>query len=1018
MGQCVIQTGSKRICPEAQMRFAMALYLAIERDSHLHRRHLAELFWPQFTEARARHSLRHLAYVLRSIGFPLSDVSNHIGLSARDVWLDYEGAMATSPVSPATLRGFLPGYSPTFSSPFTEWLDRTRNSIHCRLRLALLTDLTMFKRRGQWAEMAETASRCLTFDPLNEEATLALAEATALAGNKLQAVAILDRYSCELGTAPNEIRLPATVLRRRITERLPKAYVTESESFLAGREATLAMLGTHLRSARSGRGTGCYIWGTAGIGKSRIGLELARIAAIEGVRVQRMACQRSDPRRPLSVFCDIAPALLDLPGALGCAPRSRQYLTRLIQPPESDSSFLTALQNEAAEAPFIYAALRQSILDLIDAICEETTLLLVIDDVQWIDSHSAELLRGLIERSSHRRLMVLLTARNLPPPDTGLSGLLQGLQIHHLQPLSQSESVRLFGTLTAASDRVLSAEVAAHYAALAEGNPYFLRELAAHWVLTGLTRPPPETIIAALDERLCRLSATSLRVLQACALLGKNSTLDRLERILDIRHIDLLDCLDALDSESVLACDAGRVLPKHELLSQAAVAKLSVNATRFLHARIGKVLKTDLATDAGGSLLWDTAEHFTLAGDVDAAVRLMMRCADHALKLGSLKEAIEIWERAHNLHTSNEVLGARVRRGLVLSLRRASAWSRILAIGSDGPTTPAGLGAPNNQHDRSELAIFEARWRVRRNTAQLLQDALTCLRCDDAPSAHRAEAAVWALIVSHNVPHAQAANEAYAILRTLPRHEAEDRHRVAADLVYQTAFGDLYAGAQAGQKLVDISRPSRDDPGVPRALRLAAIPLLYLGEFGSARKLLDEALALAERDELTEEAVTAAGIIARSYFECGDLSAAKEWMARSEDLSGLAPETVHVECDPPVMRAQIALLEGHLTDDALLKFSDCARWAEVQSFRFRSIVYGVAALSRLGIGEQFDESQAFEKAFNCASVAGGQDFAAYARCAMQSRLGERNATAALRQYVANERRERSPLPPYLARALC
>jgi hypothetical protein len=37
---------------------------------------------------------------------------------------------------------------------------------------------------------------------------------------------------------------------------------------------------------------------------------------------------------------------------------------------------------------------------------------------------------------------------------------------------------------------------------------------------------------------------------------------------------------------------------------------------------------------------------------------------------------------------------------------------------------------------------------------------------------------------------------------------------------------------------------------------------------------------------------------------------------------------------------------------------------------------------------------------------------------MQSRLGERNAAANLRQYVANERRERSPLPPYLAHALC
>ena len=240
---------------------------------------------------------------------------------------------------------------------------------------------------------------------------------------------------------------------------------------------------------------------------------------------------------------------------------------------------------------------------------KKQTLLLVVDDANWIDTYSAELIRELAGRSQYRHLMILLAGRTRPAPESVLGDVVPGFHVREVLPLSHGESIVLFAALAVSGAIAPPQAVVEHYTRLAEGNPYFLRELAAHWEVTGVTKSPPQSILAALDARLSKLSPKSLRVLQVCALLGKNSTLDRLERVLDLRRLDLLDALEALDTQSVLQCEGECVYTKHDLLSEAALAKLSPTATQLLHGQIGQVLESDLTPRHYASLLWDSAEH-------------------------------------------------------------------------------------------------------------------------------------------------------------------------------------------------------------------------------------------------------------------------------------------------------------------------------------------------------------------------------------------------------------------------
>jgi DNA-binding SARP family transcriptional activator len=1016
LGQCAFDVGPVRIDPDAKMRFAMLLFLAIERGKQISRGALAELLWPGVAPRHARHSLRHLTYVLRALGIPIGDGSGALELPSDCVELDYESAIATERVPDAGYPEFLPGYDPPFSSAFSEWVDLQRSHVHGSFRLRLLKDLTARRLSGRWSDVEQAARNCLRFDPLNEEATLALAEATALNGSKASAVAILDQFIAELHTGPRDIRIPASVLRRRIAEKLASPYSASAEACFVGRDDTLALLTTHVRRLRQSQGSSFLMWGPAGIGKSRLALEATRVATLEGVRATRTVCQTSDTRRPLSVFADLVPCLLDLPGSLGCAPSARQYLTRLTQSDATTVERGDGITPTPTDAAFTHARVGQAILDLIDAVSEEAPLLVVVENVHWMDSLSAEILRELVERGERRALQLILTSRHLPPSDSPLHGYIHGLTVCELAPITDADARQLFTSVTTGCDRVLDERSLDRAIALAEGNPFFVRELAAHWATTGLAEQLPSSLTAAIHERLDQLDGAALQVFQAAALLGKHSTFARVEEVLAYPQFQLLGCLQALDTQGLLSTMGSQVRVKHDLLAETAVARLSPAARRFLHRRIGITLEHEIDLAQSGTL-WDCARHLQDAGEKAKALVVLRRCACQSLELGSPTYAVEILDHAH-AYCETDDDRVQLGRELVLALRAAGLWARIVALDHELAPYGAASPAPTGPHDDVELAVLEALWETERRIPAILDRALVCLRASSASPGHRVRAGIWALILAHNIPDADVARDVYRTLGSITRGaQTPNVDRLTADLIYHTAFGDLRRGADAGARLVAATRRAGDQSSLSRVMRLASVPLLYLGRFAEVRDLLCEGLEMLERRRLRWGMFITTASVVRSYFEEGDLRSASLWYQRLIRLAD-SPDDLARMGPAHLLGAKIALIEHRYEAPEVVDFPPLSRWDAIASARAQSIATGVWALSALRRGLIADPSELIMRlrsVFERAKCAGNQDFPAFALFEMIRATGdERLAATTLRRYVDQERRERSPLPPFLA----
>ena len=306
LGASAIDVAGHRLTPAAERMFAAVLYLAVERGREVPRGVVQELIFPDVKNGW--HSLRQVLYQLRRLGLDIGRDPTHLRIDSSIV-ADPVAAIvsrngAAKCLSDDTLRsvagGYLPGYAPVFSEAFSEWFDRHRSAVSIALLRALGGELAAARAALDWPRVQLVARACLALDSMHEEATLLLAEHLAIAGSKSEAVGMIDRLLDDIGPAPKHpIRLPAAVLRRRISERVPEPYGTR-EPPLVGRDGELREMAHFLESrhsdavAESGETAGptmLMLVGSAGIGKTRLLQRAERMAAVDGLSVVRIAVQ-------------------------------------------------------------------------------------------------------------------------------------------------------------------------------------------------------------------------------------------------------------------------------------------------------------------------------------------------------------------------------------------------------------------------------------------------------------------------------------------------------------------------------------------------------------------------------------------------------------------------------------------------------------------------------------------------------------------------------------------------------
>ncbi|RWL49050.1 MAG: adenylate/guanylate cyclase domain-containing protein [Mesorhizobium sp.] len=427
---------------------------------------------------------------------------------------------------------------------------------------------------------------------------------------------------------------------------------------LVGREEEVDMLQRQWHRAKSGEGRVVLLCGEPGIGKSRLAIALQE-------RIQ------NEPHTRLRYFCSphhqdsaFHPTIAQLERAAGLErddppDRKLDKLAALLAPalPE-DGALLAELLSLPTEGRFPPLQLtpqrkKEKIFDALlrqlEVLARRGPVLMLFEDVHWIDPSSRELLDLVIERVQRLPVLLLLTFRpEFQPPWTGQAHV----TVLVLNRLDRREGAALVQRVVGTGE--LPSDVVAEIIERTDGVPLFVEELTKAVLEGGNARTllskaaatafnVPATLHASLMARLDRLGSAVKEVAQVGAVLGREFSYGLLAAVAQRDAAELNDTLDQLVGAGLVFCRGTRPLAtylfKHALVQDAAYGTLLRAKRQELHKRVADGLeeKWPEITEAQPELL---AHHLQEAGDWASAVDHWQKAGGAALARAATREAV------------------------------------------------------------------------------------------------------------------------------------------------------------------------------------------------------------------------------------------------------------------------------------------------------------------------------------------------------------------------------------------
>jgi tetratricopeptide (TPR) repeat protein len=522
---------------------------------------------------------------------------------------------------------------------------------------------------------------------------------------------------------------------------------------------------------------------------------------------------------------------------------------------------------------------------------QEQPLLLIFEDLHWIDSETQVLLDSLVDSLPTDRILLLVNYRPEYQHNWGSKTYYTQLRLDPLAPVSAEELLQaLLG------DDLSFAPLKRLLIARTEGNPFFLEESVRTLIETGvlvgepgasrLAKPldslqVPATVQAVLGARIDRLPAEEKRLLQTAAVIGTEVPLPLLQAIAALPEAPLHRGLAHLQAAEFLY--ETRLFPDHEytfkhaLTHEVAYGSLLQERRRAFHATIVEALEA-----LAGERVTEQVErlaHHALRGEVwDKALLYCRQAGEKALALSAYCEAVGYFEQA--LSALPQLPEQRDTREQAIDLRLAlrsalypsGDQGRILAHLREAESLAAAL---NDPHRLGQVSVF------------LFNHFLLRGAYDQAIiAAQRALALATA--------SGDAVLQGLANLRLGYAYHAQGYYRRAIDCFGQTAAS--LEGARRRERFGQVFLPAVDS----RAL-LAACHA-ELGTFAEGRAFGEEGLRIAEAVAHPSSLMVASWGIGQLALRQGDLPRALPLLERAV---GICHET-----DLPVYFPWIAVALG------------------------------------------------------------------------------------------------------------
>jgi predicted ATPase len=454
---------------------------------------------------------------------------------------------------------------------------------------------------------------------------------------------------------------------------------------LVGRGTELEHLNDAWRRARAGAGQCVGVVADAGVGKSRLTYEFLASETVAGCRSVEIGALESDTASSFHIVKKLLRSVFDIEesdDAASAAARAGHFIETIGGVADLRSPVLFALDIPVDDREWIslpaserVRRVRNAITILLVLMAKAKPLILLIEDLHWIDADSKGILERLIDGVATQPVLLLTTFRPEFEHDWGTKSNYNQVR---LEPLRREEAESVVGAMLGDDGGVR--ELVRLIAERTDGVPLFIEETVQSLVQSGALqglpgaysvygevsslRVPP-TVQSVIAARIDRLAADERWLLQNAAVVGRDVSLSILASIASLDEGAANEGILKLQSAGFLY--ESQLYPvqiftfKHALVQKVAYESL-LNADRqLLHSRLIDAVET-LLPHLIDDYVERLAEHAIAAERWDKASWYLLRSAERALQRSS-----------HNLALSF------LQKGLVIVSKRPNSPDRARA---------------------------------------------------------------------------------------------------------------------------------------------------------------------------------------------------------------------------------------------------------------------------------------------------------------------------------------------------
>ncbi len=925
LGPFGVERDDQRLRTDSWPRRARSLLsmLAVAPGNRLSRDEIVYRLWPETTQEAGAANVRYVLHRLRGLlaasgnGEALPVLFEHgwVSLNLVHRWvidLDrFERLLDSENLAKLEEAAALHAGEPLIEDRYEDWVAPVREHTARLWHQLCLRLAAAHRSRGDLEQTAIWLEHALRNDPLDENALRLLVQALAEAGRRSDALRAFQRFAqqlrSDLDIAPDAStlaliqelkmshgRVPSTVRPQpraaaELQQVIPR-YPLSATGRLIGREEELRDV---LRLGTAPAARFVLLAGEAGMGKTRLLAEIASQARAAGSITLAAGSYEQEGRLPYGPIHD---ALLDYVRA------------------QPDEILQVQLDNVLPELSRVVPELRVRLPDLPDGwsgdvesrrlhfftalsqalerICRDRPLVLLLDDLQWADDATLQLLHFLPRQfgATHLRIVGAYRPEEVPT-DCALAQLITAWQQSgNLIPLAALEQSSMALLIEDRLGGPPTPNLVQQLQERSAGNPLFAVQLLRLLQQEGLVhqrngawelpasatvgRLPPE-IHHVVSRRLRRLDAPARELLTQAAVLGREFSYAALEALWDGPATTIFPLLDAAQELRLLVETEAGYAFRHPLFWEALYGQISSRWRPGLHERAGLALEAVYGEEAPRHAA-ELARHFTVAGPGYAprSCQYLALAGDSAARVYANEEALTLYRRALELAgTTREAAELREKIGPILTtLGRYDEAVMALEL--------AALAYGNSDHPEGMARVAAqlgwAHWACGANEEGLAR-VEQVLRGTAAPASPALAAlyGVWSVLLEGALRYEEglaAAEQAVATARAVGNEQliAQAEGRQALLLV---ALDRSPEARPLLERAVPLLEVESDLPNLSRALRTLADLHAVEGRLDLAIRYLELELAVAQRMGDPQSVTVAAVALVRSEIAAAQVGA-------------------------------------------------------------------------------------------------------------------------------------------------